>query len=132
MKTILRAKKIYKRTLRKVWFLDNVPRVAKTNDITYDVNSNQFRDLSDGRSFTDSDFAELAKSDRARQVNAGSTTLKRAAIASTLLREPAGNATSKLLDGISKLALQSELLDSQLKGVLYQSPDTARSNLIQQ
>lgn len=107
-----------------------MPWVAKTNDITYDVNSTQFRDLSDGRSFTDTDFAELAKSDRARQVNAGSTTLKRAAIASTLLREQEGKSVNQLLEGISQLALQSALLGSQLENIFYQSQrDSARGQI---
>jgi hypothetical protein len=103
---------------------------AKIKNIVYDVYSTQFKDLSNGQPFTDSDFEELAKSDRARKVNAGSTTLKRASIASTLLREQAGNETSKLLAGISKLAVQSKSLGSQLESVFYQSQrGTARGQI---
>lgn len=102
---------------------------AKIKDIVYDVDSNQFRDVSIGQPFTDSDFAELAKSDRARQVNAGSTTLKRAAIASTLLREQEGKSRYKLLEGISQLSLQSALLGSQLENIFYQSRDKARGQI---
>lgn len=86
--------------------------------------------MSNGRSFTDTDFAELAKSDRARQVNAGSTTLKRAAIASTLLREQEGQSVNQLLEGISQLAVQSALLGSQLENIFYQSQrDSARGQI---
>lgn len=75
------------------------------DDLVYDFDTQQFIELSSGKQYTDKDFESLAGTKEARATHAGGTTLKRAAIARTFLREQ-GAGRQRLLELISKLALQ--------------------------
>jgi hypothetical protein len=99
----------------------NATGVAKVKDIVYDVETKQFKDTSNGKPYTDTDFGRLAKTEYARRNRAGSTTLKRAAIANTVLAQPRGEARNRLVAGFIKLARQPSLLGSQLEDSFYQN-----------
>lgn len=60
-------------------------------------------ETANGTEFTEADFAKLATTYGARNVDAGSTTLKRAVITSTSLRATAQGQRGRFLGGIIRL-----------------------------
>lgn len=83
---------------------DHAVGMAKVKDIVYDVNTGLFKDLSNDTQFTDKQFSELAKTAAARSFVADSASLKRSAIAHTLLREESTSGRGLLLGSLSRLA----------------------------
>jgi hypothetical protein len=104
----------------------NALGVAKLDDLVYDFDKQQFIELSSGKPYTDKEFRVLAESREARATHAGSTTLKRAVIAHTFLREKSGEKRQRLLELVGKLAYQS-LENTQLNEIFYSRANQAQT-----
>ena len=90
------------------------PRVAKIDDLFYDSDDGTFKNHTGRTAFTNTDFAKLATTYGARNVDAGSTTLKRAVITSTSLRATAQGQRGRFLGGIIRLVNRDNGLDKAL------------------
>jgi len=107
---------------------DKAVGVAKVKDIVYDVITKQFVDKTNDKPFTDTDFRELAGTEPARQNRAGSNTLKRAALANTILDAKSEGTSDQLVAGLVQLAREPSLLGSQLEGAFYQNTTNTRGS----
>ena len=105
---------------------------TKVKDIIYDIDTKQFKDLSNGKQFTDDDFGRLAKTEPARRNRAGSNTLKRSAIANTILAQPRGEARNRIVVGLIKLGRESSLLNTQLTRTFYSKGKAKSSGITKQ
>jgi hypothetical protein len=104
----------------------NALGVEKLDDLVYDFDTQQFKELSSGKPFTDEKFGLLAQSREGRATNAGRTTLKRAALAHTFIRAESNSERKRLLELIGKLKLQS-LSGTQLDEIFYSRSNPQQS-----
>jgi hypothetical protein len=105
----------------------NALGVAKLDDLVYDFDTQQFIELSSGQPYTDEKFGVLAESRQARATHAGRTTLKRAVIAGTFVREKSREKRQRLLELIGKLTFQS-LENTQLNEIFYSRANQAQTD----
>ena len=96
-------------------------RVPEIDGMEYDFNARAFRGIKDGQFLGQKHFDELAVSPGARAAKAGSSTLERAVLLDSLLREGRGEGRSGVLGEV--LRLSREQLDPAIKRVFYARGD---------
>ena len=84
--------------------------MAKVNNIVYDIETRQFVAKVNGQQFTDEAFERFAGTRASRENSTGSTTLKKAALANTILAE-SSEGQRRVVAGLIKLAGEPSLLN---------------------